>query len=448
MTQTKPTPATPPLTTRWKPYPAYKDSGIEWLGEIPAHWEVNRLKYVAPLSTSKLAEKPEDLPYVGLEHIESKTGRLLLDTPVENVESTISTFEKGDVLFGKLRPYLAKVLYADFRGVCTTELLVLQPSQRIAGKFLFYRLLSNDFIKLVNSLTYGTKMPRAGGEQIGNLCIQIPSLPEQYAIAAFLDRETTRINTLIAKKERLIELLQEKRAALISQAVTKGLDPTVPMKDSGIEWLGEIPAHWEVKRLKYAAKLESGHTPNRAVAEYWENCTIPWVTLNDVGYLKEHQYIFDTINHVNELGLANSSARLLPANTVILSRDATVGRCGILGRPMATSQHFVDWICHEELLPDYLLLVFAGPMQQEFSRLTMGATIRTIGMPDVNSFRVPLPPISEQERIVQYIGEETAKIDALISRIREAIEKLKEYSTALISAAVTGKIDVRETVTA
>jgi type I restriction enzyme, S subunit len=168
------------------------------------------------------------------------------------------------------------------------------------------------------------------------------------------------------------------------------------MKDSGVEWLGEIPTHWEVMRLKFAAKPASGHTPNRTIAEYWHNCTIPWVTLNDVSYLKDHDYIFETTNYINNLGLANSSARLLPTDTVILSRDATVGRCGILGRPMATSQHFVNWICHEKLLPKYLLHVFRGPMQQEFERLTMGATIRTIGMPDVNGLRVPIPPISEQ----------------------------------------------------
>src|SRR6266550_5327705 len=122
-------------------------------------------------------------------------------------------------------------------------------------------------------------MPRVSSEQIGNLPVSLPPPAEQRAIAAFLDRETARINALIAKKERLIELLQEKRAALISHAVTKGLDPTVPMKDSGVEWLGEIPAHWEVKRLKFVAKQETGHTPSRQHPEYWEDCTIPWISL-------------------------------------------------------------------------------------------------------------------------------------------------------------------------
>lgn len=296
----------------------------------------------------------------------------------------------------------------------------------------------------LDSFSEDSAIPGLSRELAEKQWLPILSLSEQRSIANFLDRETTRINDLIAKKERLIKLLQEKRAALISHAVTKGLDPTVPMKNSGVEWLGEIPEHWEVKRLKFAAKRESGHTPSRSIPEYWENCSIPWVTLNDVSYLKDHDYILDTTNYINSLGIANSSARLLPADTVILSRDATVGRCGVLGRPMATSQHFVDWICHEELLPKYLLFVFRGPMQQEFKRLTMGATILTIGMPDINGFCVPIPPIAEQKQIVLYIDHETTKIDTLISKIREGIAKLKEYSASLISAAVTGKIDVRE----
>src|SRR2546421_2028761 len=285
MTQLELTP-TASLTGKWKLYPAYKDSGVEWLGKTPTDWEVKRLKNLAPSSTEKLTEKPDGLPYLGLENIESQTGRLLLDTPLENVESTVSVFNSGNVLFGKLRPYLAKVVYVDFSGVCTTELLVLQPNAIVNGKFLFYRLLSEDFIKLVNSLTYGTRMPRVSSEQIGNLPVSLPPLAEQRAIAAFLDHETDRINNLIAKKEQLIELLHEKRAALISHAVTRGLDPTVLMKDSGVEWLGEIPAHWEVKRLKFVADVLSGVAKGRDLGQK-DVVELPYLRVANVqdGYL-------------------------------------------------------------------------------------------------------------------------------------------------------------------
>lgn len=431
-------------TRRWKSYPVYKDFGVGWLREVPDQWILKRLKFAVSQSDARFDRKPDGITYVGLEHVEARTGRLLLDVPIETVESAVSSFKEGDILFGKLRPYLAKVAYASFNGVCTTELLVLRPIKSVDVGFLHYQLLSDGFIKLVTSMTYGAKMPRINEEQLGNITIPLPTLDEQRTIAAFLDRQTASIDALVAKKEHQIKLLQEERVVLINKAVTQGFDSTAPAKNSGVEWLGQIPAHWKVQRLKFAAQLESGHTPSRTVDEYWDNCTIPWVTLNDVGYLKTHDYIFDTINYINELGLAHSSAQILPAGTVILSRDATVGRCGILERPMATSQHFVNWICHAELLPEYLLLVFKVPMQQEFERLTIGSTIRTIGMPDVNSFRVPIPPIAEQKAIVSYVNCETARIDALMAKVREHIDRLREYRTALISAAVTGKIDVRE----
>ena len=243
---------------KWKRYLEYKDSGFEWLGEIPAGWDIRRLKYVAPVSNEKLNEKPYDLQYLGLEHVETKTGRILLDVPVENVDSNVSIFKKGDVLFGKLRPYLAKVVHVEFDGVCTTELLVLEPNFASYGHFLFYLLLSDEVISLVNSMTYGTKMPRANAEQISNIILPLPDHPEQHAIAAFLDRETAKIDALVEKKRRLIGLLKEKRAAIISHAVTKGLDPDAPMKDSGVEWLGEIPTGWTVKRIKFLTKCLDG----------------------------------------------------------------------------------------------------------------------------------------------------------------------------------------------
>jgi type I restriction enzyme, S subunit len=446
MTQTKPT-VTSSRTGKWKPYPAYKESGVEWLGEIPEHWEVKRLKYVAPASTAKLIEKPDDLPYLGLENIESKTGRLLLDTPVENVESTVGIFDKGNVLFGKLRPYLAKVVCIDFRGVCTTELLVLQPNDVVNGKFLFYRLLSEDFVKLVNSLTYGTKMPRVSSEQIGNLAVQLPPFPEQNAIITYLDRETARISALIAKKERLVELLQEKRAALISHAVTKGLDPTVPMKDAGVEWIGEIPAHWGVKRVRDITELlQTGPFGSQLHSSDYSPYGIPVI---NPSHLKDGYIYPDWDCAVNEETLSRLLRHELRKGDIVFARRGEMGRCALvtekeagwlcgtgslLMRPRVTlaAPAFLNKVLSTEGVKDWLLLE------------SVGSTMDNLNSNILSRIPLPIPPLSEQYTIVNYLEGETAKIDALISRIREGIEKLKEYSAALISAAVTGKIDVRE----
>ncbi|MBI5610427.1 MAG: restriction endonuclease subunit S [Deltaproteobacteria bacterium] len=272
--------------------------------------------------------------------------------------------------------------------------------------------------------------------------MSLPPLPEQHAIAAFLDRETARIDALVAEQERLIELLREKRQAVISHAVTKGLDPSVPMKDSGVWGIGPIPAHWSIRKMKWVAKMESGHTPDKKVPEYWEDGDIPWISLNDTGYLKDNEYIGETAYQITALGMANSSAHLIPAGAVVFSRDATIGRCAITTRPMAVSQHFIAWVCGPDISPEFLLLRLRS-MAGELDRLTTGATLKTIGMPEVRTLVTPVPPRSEQATILAAVRDEGARIDNLIAEANQAITLLQERRSALISAAVTGQIDVR-----
>ncbi|TPK36404.1 hypothetical protein FJ867_14910 [Mesorhizobium sp. B2-5-3] len=273
--------------------------------------------------------------------------------------------------------------------------------------------------------------------------VPFPSLSEQTAISSFLDRETGKIDALVEEQRRLIELLKEKRQAVISHAVTKGLNPDAPMKDSGVEWLGQVPEHWNVIRIKWIARMESGHTPDKKVVAYWEDCDIPWVSLHDTGYLKYNDYISETAQYVNELGLANSSARLLPTGVVVFSRDATIGRCAITTRPMAVSQHFIAWVPGTMVTPEFLLYCLRS-MTQELDRLTFGATVKTIGMPDVRGLTIGLPPIGEQIAIIEHVLNSCLEIDRLIRTAENVVALLQERRSALISAAVTGKIDVRK----
>jgi type I restriction enzyme S subunit len=434
-----------PTTVRaWKRYPKYTDSGVAWLGEVPEHWGVKRFKYSVILKSKKISGQETDLPYVGLENIEPWTGQFIQPGEPLLSDGQSTLFNSGDVLFGKLRPYLAKALRAQAPGICSSEFLVLRPVD-VTSDFLANYILNRDFIQAVDASTYGTKMPRANWEFIGNLPMLIPPLPEQHAIAAFLDRETARIDALIAKKQRFIELLEEKRQALITQAVTKGLDPEAEMRDSGVAWLGEVPAGWEVVKTKYVASLHSGHTPSRSHPEYWENCTIPWFSLADVWQLRDgrREYLGETKEKISRSGLANSAAELLPAGTVIVSRTASVGFSGIMPKPMATTQDYVNWVCdHTKILPEYLLYVFRS-MGPEFKRLMMGSTHKTIYMPDVATFQTPLPPLDEQRHIVVYIRKRKFILDQVEDKSIASVNKLHEYRTALISAAVTGKIDVR-----
>jgi type I restriction enzyme, S subunit len=229
-----------------KPYPKYKESGVEWLGAVPEGWEVVPLKYCVNLQSEKNSEAEFR---VGLESIESFTGRLTV-TEIESDSSGI-TFKEGDILFGKLRPYLVKIWLADRDGESIGDIFVIRPIKLVSSRYLAPLLREDKLIALLNGASYGSKMPRVGWDFMGGIEVPLLPLPEQQAIADYLDAETQRIDTLIAELREMIRLLKEKRQALISHCVTKGLDPTVPMKDSGVEWLGEVPEGWEVTRLKY-----------------------------------------------------------------------------------------------------------------------------------------------------------------------------------------------------
>ena len=433
-------------------YSAYKDSGIEWLGEVPEHWvtwkATHGFRRIGSGTTPK-SDNPEyydgDISWVTTSELRET---VIVDTTKKVTTTamreypTLRMYPKGTLLFAMYGATIGRLGILGIAATVNQACAALAEPLHLATWFVYYWLQMRRPILIV--LSAGGGQPNLSQDDLRQLRIPAPPLDEQRVIAAFLDRETAKIDGLVERKERLIELLQEKRATVITRAVTRGLDPSVPMKDSDVEWLGEIPAHWEVKRTKFAAMLRSGHTPSRQNPEYWKDCTIPWFGLADVWQIRDGQveYVNATSEKISEIGLAHSAARLLPKGTVILSRTASVGFSAILGVAMATTQDFVNWVCGTSLQPEYLLYVFRA-MGPEFRRFTMGSTHQTIYMPDVGCFSTPVPPVPEQGKIVAFIRKETDKIDSLVSKIRQAINHLKEFRTALISAAVTGRIDVR-----
>ena len=277
-----------------------------------------------------------------------------------------------------------------------------------------------------------------------HLTIPNHGLPTQKAIADFLDRETARIDQLIEKKQRMVEVLQEREEATFLGVVT-GQKSDGPKKASGVEWIGSIPGDWQALKVTQVARQETGHTPSRKVASFWvpEECVIPWFSLSDVWQIRQdgRVYVSETSEKISHIGMQNSAARLLPANTVILSRTASVGFPAILSIPMATTQDFVGWICSNRVRPKYLYYVLRA-MKAEFRRLMMGSTHQTIYMPDIRSFRTPLPPILEQNQIVSELDENISRFQSAAAKIKLSIDRLREFRSALITAAVTGQIDV------
>lgn len=411
-----------------------------WVAELPEHWGSDWLKWSVRLSTERATEEEQErLPYISNEDIASWTGKLLKNDP-QPAESDGRKFQTDDVLLNKLRPYLAKVYHAKFDGIASGELLCLRASAEVLPRFLFYVLSSKGFIDTVDAQTFGSKMPRADWEIVGHQPLPLPPLETQARIVVFLDEKTARIDGLIEKKSAMLNRLTEKRQALITRAATKGLNPDAPTKPSGIDWIGDIPAHWEHGNIRRFARMKTGHTPSRSNAEYWDDCTIPWFTLADVWQLRDgtRWYLEETAEKISEIGLSNSAAELLPKGTVVFSRTASVGYSGIMPSPMATSQDFWNWVCGPKLLPEYLLLLFRS-MTQKFEESTSGSTHKTIYQGIAAGLKICVAPLHEQRTIADYVFSRTMAIDNATLMIRQSIAGLTQYRAALVTSAVTGQ---------
>jgi type I restriction enzyme, S subunit len=414
-------------------YPSYRETGIDWIGAIPTTWHLKALRYLVQQDN---AGEVIDRTYWGGD------AELLYTCALKPLACDFSGFPDWkrtgprDLLLTRNgTPYVHKPVV---NSIYTNVVQRITLNASLNREFLLVALQN----AADNLRGYGVSIESLNFEMWKALRFPLPSFSEQAAIATFLDRETGKIDALVAEQERLMALLKEKRQAVISQAVTKGLDPNVPMKPSGVEWLGMVPEHWKVARVKHVARLESGHTPSKQFPEYWEGGDIKWVSLNDSKYLATNDYISETALKITAAGIANSSARLLPAGAVVFTRDATIGLTAITTQPMAVSQHLIAWCPSKAISSLYLLRVF-NIMKPFLDVFTFGATIKTIGMPDVGKLVTPVPPMAEQILILDFLGQELKVFDTLIAEADRAITLLRERRAALISAAVTGKIDVR-----
>ena len=364
-------------------------------------------------------------------------------------EAAGTDFEPGDVLFGKLRPYLAKAWVAEFPGRCTTEALVMEPIS-IEPRFLRSVCLSSRFVGDVDASTFGSKMPRAEWDFIGNMPVPVPDPDTQKAIADYLDRETARLDVLVAAKQRLLGLLAEKRLAIVTRAVTRGLDPRAPMRDSGVPWLGAIPAHWDFRRLKFLlAGIDQGASPacfnsptgagsfgvlrtgcvNGGVFREKENKALPW---QPIGTLPTLVKVGDVL-----MSRASGSVNL-------------VGSVALVEKEPSAKLLLSDKIFRLNIEPAvidsrYLVLAAGTPsFRHQVRAVISGAEglANNIAKSDVLDLGVTVPPLDEQRRIADVIGCSTARMDRLQTRTHDTISIIKERRAALIAAAVTGKLDV------
>ena len=451
------------------PYPRYRPSGVEWLGEVPEHWEARRLKDVGRLIAG--AAFPEALQGVGGEELpffkvgdlnKSLDGRWL-----DGTEHTISR-ETATELRARVIPR-ESIVYAKIGAalLLNRRRLTTRPAcidnnmsayvpdrARVTTQWALYTLSLIDFGEHVNP---GAVPSLSEGDQ-AILPIPLPPLDEQRAIAAYLDRETERIDALVAKKRLLIERLEEYRSALITRTVTRGLppeparaaglDPSPRLKPSGVEWLGEVPEHWEVRRISAAARPG----PDSFTDGDWVE--LPYITdsgirLIQTGNVGIGQYREQGYRYIDESSFDELRCTEIDPGDVLICRLADpVGRACLapdLGVRMITSVDVCILKVSKQFSEAYLVFLLSSKRYLDYvESLVRGGTRDRISRSMLGAIKIPSPPAAEQRAIAAYLGRETSEIDRSAATIAKAVERLREYRTALITAAVTGKIDVRE----
>ena len=438
--------------SHYKPYPKYKDSGVEWLGEVPEHWKVRPVKHLYNARLGKMVQPQQKsdkdilVPYhraqtVQWERVEYDQVESMWANPAEVVAYSL---EEGDLLICEGGDVCRAAVFNQVeheRVIFQNSIHRVRPLDGNQPEWLL-RLMQHvrssgwiDVLCNKNTIVHFTS------EKLASLECPHPPPAEQAKILSTLRRETTRIDALIAKKTRFIELLKEKRQALITHAVTKGLDPNVTMKDSGVEWIGEVPEHWGRRKIAHAfAFVGSGTTPPTDQKAWYSDTGIPWIT---TGELRE-SVITKTSKYVTTKALETfSTLRLYPVGSLAIAMyGATIGRLGILGTPATTNQAccvISGEISLRIRFVYYWLLAFKQPIIDLFAA---GGGQPNINQEVIVTLRVPAPNLAEQSAIAAAINRETTLIDALIAKTQRSIDLLKERRSAFITAAVTGKIDV------
>lgn len=426
-----------------KKYQAYKDSGISWIGEIPVDWSIKKLKYYTTTNDEVLTESTTpnyEFRYVDIGSVTLQNGiEQYQSFSFENAPSRARRIVRaGDVIVSTVRTYLKAVasIHDDKDVIVSTGFAVIRPKE-VDSRFLAYSLANHYFVEMVSSRSTGVSYPAINASAMVNIKNVLPPNDIQKCIADYLDRKTEAVDTAISDKEKLIQLLEEQRTSVICSAVIKGIDSTAEMKDSGVEWLGEIPAHWQVL------------TNHQLFAERNIKCTEPDAVLLSVtkhlGVILQSQ--------VEELNLATvAPAETTEGYKVVRKGDLVMnimrakdGSYGISGYNGVISPAYCIYYPRQKVNPQYLYYLFKTPMYMEiFKNYSTGIAEHRMRLYPVNFFKIPavVPPLEEQNEIVAYLDKRVKDIDELISLTQQQIEKLKEYRQSVISEVVTGKVAV------
>ena len=432
-------------------YPNYKDSGVEWLGEVPGHWEVISIKWLSPVKRGASPRPIDDPKYfdddgefawVRIADVSACDGVLTKTTQqLSELGSSLSVKIAPGELFVSIAGTVGKPCLSAIKA-CIHDGFVYFPTLQIDPKFL-YRIFEGG--TCYGGLgKWGTQL-NLNTDTIGSIRVALPPADELQKLLTFLDRETAKIDALVAEQRRLMELLKEKRQAVISHAVTQGLNPHAPMKPSGIEWLGDVPAHWEVKKTKHiSSRISSGKTPLDGSEIYVDN----GITFLRSQNVYDEGLRLDDVVFITEAVDEAMAVSRVSANDILLNiTGASIGRSCVVPSefsPANVNQHVcVIRLKNLSQVPFIGWLFKSATIKNQIDHAQNGAAREGLNFVQIGEMAIALPPASEQESISAFLNTESAKLDTLTTEALRAIDLLQERRAALISAAVTGQIDVR-----
>jgi type I restriction enzyme S subunit len=431
-----------------KPYAEYKKSGLPWLGQVPGNWVIKRGKsYLVSIDERSKRGREELLTVSSARGVVPRSSANVTMFKAESYAGHKLCWP-GDLVINSLWAWAGGLGVSQHHGIISTAYSVYRsrPSAQINHRFLHELVRSSAFHWELQVRSKGVWISRLQLTDTAFLDAPIPLPPpdEQAAIVRFLDWATGKLERAIRAKRKVITLLGEQKQAIIHRAVTRGLDPSAPLKPSGIPWLSDIPQHWEMRKIKSLVKTFGGMTPNKGVERYWTGRT-PWVSPKDM----KAPEIFDSKDHISDAALEETNIAVISAPAVlIVVRGMILARTfptAVTRVPVAINQDMKALVPRPELSVDYFSLILTG-IQRELLELVQIAGHGTccLRTDSWSAFCLPIPPLEEQEVIRRFLSDELATTNTAISRLEREIELLREYRTRLVADVVTGKLDVRE----
>ncbi len=426
---------------------SFKPSGYDWIGDVPAHWDAEKL---GSMLTAVSERNCPDLPLLSITREQGVIKRDIDDQEsnhnfIPDDLTGYKVIRKGQFGMNKMKAWQGSYGVSEHTGIVSPAYFIFDFAREVDSRFFNIAIRSKLYVSYFGSASDGVRIGQwdLNQSRMRQIPILLPPLPEQRAIATFLDKKCAKIDEAVRIKEEQIKLLRERRQILIQQAVTRGLNPDAPMKDSGIDWIGQIPAHWEVKKLKYLCAFSGGGTPSKDRADFWTNGTIPWVSPKDM----KTEYISTTQDKITGRALLESTANYIPVGSLLM-----VVRSGILQRKIPVAINLVKvtlnqdmkaLVFQDQVCSQFMMSFIEGNNNKLLTILTKeGATVESVEHDYLANLLVTVPPWDEQKKIANFIESIASDYGSAVSIKQQQITALKEYKTTLINAAVTGKIRI------